>query len=374
MDGLLGAQKNVGYSSIVCAAIRLHDQCIAIGEAAGATAAVALRKEIQPRDLPFDRNLLEEVRHCLCGKNAKSTPLQLWPFRDLPATHPAFVAINRLATRGMLPQKPTDVDFKPDSPTTPEWRTAIVEASRKNIAVEKLPEVSNAEMTRGAFCRFWWNAVRDLPLTPFRRLRLNDADNDGIKDRDDPIPFTPAGTVIWKVERRPVTPLSADQDGLPDQVKILASMSTRQFNFCGQSTKPNENYERDNGLPFVTKRGFGWVQDISSNNRHRSVYPETIRDTFLFTRDFAKWECRIPNGRWLITVCNGDSGHEQTGHQVSFEGKVAVKNVPTAAGHFVETTVTVVVTDGRLTMELGPQLAGSNTCVNWLRLISLDND
>ncbi len=372
MDGLLGAQKNVGFSSIVCAAIRLHDQCIAIGEAAGVAAAVALRKEIQPRALPFDRSLLEEVRHGLCGENGKSTPLQLWPFRDLPAAHPAFVAINRLAARGMLPQDPTDVDFKPDSPTTAEWRATVVEASRKNISAEKLPAAPSSEMTRGEFCTVWWDAVRELPLTPFRRLILHDADNDGIRDRDDPIPFTPADSVVWKVERRPVTPPSANQDGLPDSVATSASKSVRQFNFCGRDTKSPKNYEPDNGLAFDAKRGFGWTQDISSNNRRRSVYPESIRDTFLFTRDFAKWECQLPNGRWLITVCNGDSGHEQTGHHVSFEGKVAVKNVPTAAGHFAETTATVVVSDGRLTMELGPQLAGSNTCINWLRLIPLD--
>jgi len=372
MDGLLGAQKNVGYSSIVCAAIRLHDQCIAIGEAAGVAAAVALRKEVQLRDLPFDRSLLEEVRHGLCGENEKSTPLQLWPFRDLPANHPAFVAINRLGARGMLPQNPTDVDFKPDSPATPEWRATIVEASRKYISGEKLPEAPISEMTRGEFCIVWWGAVRELPLTPHRRLTLHDADNDGIRDRNDPIPFTPADAVVWKVERRPVTPPSADQDGLPDRVETSTGKSTRQFNFCGRGTKSTKSYERDNGLPFDAKRGFGWTQDISSNNRRRSVYPESIRDTFLFTRDFAKWECELPNGRWLATVCNGDSGHEQTGHHVSFEGKVAVKNVPTAAGHFSEKTTTVVVTDGRLTMELGPQLSGSNTCVNWLRLIPLE--
>lgn len=372
MDGLLGAQKNVGYSSIVCAAIRLHDQCIAIGEAAGVAAAVALRKEIQPRNLPFDRSLLEEVRHGLCGENENSTPLQLWPFRDLPATHPAFVAINRLGARGMLPQDPTDVDFKPDSPATPEWRTTIIEASRKNTSGEKLPEAPISEMTRGEFCIVWWDAVRELPLTPFRRLTLHDADNDRITDHDDPIPFTPADAVVWKIERRPVTPPSADQDGLPDRVETSANKSVRQFNFCGRGTKSTANYEHDNGLPFDAKRGSGWTQDISSNNRRRSVYPESIRDTFLFTRDFAKWECQLSNGRWLVTVCNGDSGHEQTGHHVSFEGQVAVKNVPTAAGHFSETTTTVVVSDGRLTMELGPQLAGSNTCVNWLRLIRLE--
>lgn len=375
MDGLLGAQKNVGYSSIVCAAIRLHDQCVAIGEAAGVAAVVSLRHDIQPRNIPFDRSRLEEVRHGLCGENENSTPLQLWPFRDLPSDHSAFVAINRLAARGMLPQEPTEVDFRLDSTATAEWRATIVDASRANIAAEELPEAPTLMMTRGEFCSVWWELIRELPLVPFRRLSLNDADNDGIEDCDDPVPFTPAGPVVWKVERRPITPPSPDQDGLPnghEESSVSADAAIRQFNFTGRGAKAMPGFENDNGMLFDSKRGFGWDQDLSKNNRRRSVYPEEIRDTFLFTREAARWECQVSNGQWLVTVCNGDSGHEQTGHRVSFEGKVAVQNVPTAAGHFAETTVNVEVKDGRLTMELGPQLAGSNTCVNWLRFVLLD--
>ena len=375
MDGLLGAQKNVGYSSIVCAAIRLHDQCIAIGEAAGVAAAVALRHDIQPRVIPYERSRLEEVRHGLCGETEDSTPLQLWPFRDLPADHAAFVSINRLAARGMLPQEPTDVDFRPDSPATAEWRAEVLTASRANIAVDQLPVLSASEMTRGEFCIAWWNAVKDLPLIPYERLSHDDADNDGILDRDDPTPFTPAGPVVWQVEPRAVVPPSVDQDGLPDELadaNVANENAIRRFNFTGKGSKAVPGFQNDNGLSFDSKRGFGWTADISQNYRRRSVYAEAIRDSFLFTRDFARWECRVPNGKFLVTVCNGDSGHEQTGHQVSLEGKAAVKNVPTVAGHFVETTVTVEVSDGRLTMELGPQLAGSNTCVNWLRIVPLD--
>jgi len=100
MDGLL---ENVGYSSIVCAAIRLHDQCIAIGQAAGATAAISLRTGIPPRAIPYDRTQLDQVRNALCGESAQTVPLLIWPFRDLPADHEAFVAVNRLAARGGLP-------------------------------------------------------------------------------------------------------------------------------------------------------------------------------------------------------------------------------------------------------------------------------
>jgi hypothetical protein len=100
MNGLLGAQKNVGYSSIVGAAIRLHDQCIAIGQAAGATAAVSLRESIDPRSIPYDRDLLEEVRDGLCKEAGPGTAMLLWPYRDLAPADDAFVAINRLAAMG----------------------------------------------------------------------------------------------------------------------------------------------------------------------------------------------------------------------------------------------------------------------------------
>ena len=375
MDGLLGAQKNVGFSSIVCAAIRLHDQCIAIGEAAGVTATIALRHDIQPRLIPYDRNRLEEVRHGLCGETDDSTPLQLWPFRDLAADHAAFVSTNRLAARGTLPQEPTTVDFDPDSPTTAEWRAEVLAASRANIAVDHLPVLPASELTRGEFCIAWWNATKDLPLTPYRRLSHDDADNDGILDRDDPTPFTPFAPVVWKVEPPAIIPPSADKDGLPDEpadANVANEKARRYFNFTGKGSKVVPGYQNDNGLPFDAKRGFGWTTDISQNNRRRSVYSEDIRDTFLFTRDFARWECQVPNGKYLVTVCNGDSGHEQTGHQVSLEDKVAVKNVPTVAGHFVETTIAIEVSDGRLTMDLGPQLSGANTCVNWLSIVPLE--
>lgn len=372
MDGLLGAQKNVGYSSIVCAAIRLHDQCIAIGEAAGAAAVVALRHDIQPREIPYNRSRLEEVRHGLCGEINESTPLLLWPCRDLPADHQAFVAINRLAARGLLPQEPRSIDFQPDAPATDDWRSKVLDASRGNIAADQLPAVPSQEMTRGEFCVHWWNLIRELPVVPFNRATPQDADNDGIPDRDDPTLFTPGEPVEWKIEHPEIPAPSAEHDGLPDPPAKLSDAqkeALRLINFTGRTSNPAAGFVSDRGLPFDESRGFGWTQDISANNRRRGVYSESIRDTFLFTRDAARWECAVTNGKWIVTVCCGDSGHEQTGHVVTLEGVPALRHVPTMAGHFAEATVTVAVTDGRLTMELGPQPAGANTCVNWIRLV-----
>ena len=368
MDGLLGAQKNVGYSSIVCAAIRLHDQCIAIGEAAGVAAVVALRNDIAPREIPGDRVRLEEVRHGLCAEDESSTPLQLWPYRDLPADHPAFVAINRLAARGMLPHDPVAVDFQPDQPATAQWRADVLAATVRNITPDQLPQPSAAEMNRGEFCVHWWGLVCDVPLVPYKRLSRLDADDDGIPDVNDPTPFTPAGPVVWKIEPPSVIPPEPEYDGLPESLpNAIDDAGIRYFNFTGRGSKPVAGFESDHGAAFDQTRGFGWDQDISANHRRRNVYPEDIRDTFLFTRDSAKWECRVPNGTWQVTVCCGDSGHEQMGHFIRIEDLPLVQNTPTAAGHFLEATITVNVTDGMLAMNLGPQIPGSNTCVNWVR-------
>ncbi|MBI2481668.1 MAG: FAD-dependent oxidoreductase, partial [Planctomycetia bacterium] len=278
MDGLLGAQKNVGYSSIVCAAIRLHDQCVAIGQAAGATAAISLASNIPPRTIPYNRTRLEQVRDALCGEATGGVPLLVWPFRDLPADHEAFVAVNRLAARGGLPLNDRDVDFNPDEPATAEWRQDIVERSLKTKLVREALTLSHVNLTRGEFCRRWWAQLKQLPDIPFHRSSLEDADADGIPDRDDPSLFTSADPLVWSVAAP-----APDQDGLPDNFSLNAA-GVRYFNFTGQGSKSIEGFENDFGLPFDNAKGYGWEHDISADNRRRDVYSETQRDTFLFTR------------------------------------------------------------------------------------------
>lgn len=201
MDGLLGAQKNLGYSSIVSAAIRLHDQCVHLGQAAGATAAICLRENIEPRKIPFQIDLLEEVRHALCGGTPGTDPMLLWPYRDLQVDHPAYVAINRLAARFVFPDSRREVDFQPDEPADDEWKTAVVRRSlaQKQVAKSDMPRPPEGNLSRGAFAQHWWQLIRSLPdqpwLTPADPM---DADNDQIPDIDDAFY------------------LDADNDGLPD--------------------------------------------------------------------------------------------------------------------------------------------------------------
>ncbi len=364
MDGLLGAQGNVGFSSIVSAAVRLHDQRVHIGQAAGAVAAVALEKKVKPRVMPYDFGLLEAVRHALCGGTKGAVPLQLWPFRDLPADRPDFVAINRVAARRSLQFDAQAVDFKPDAPTTRAW---LVTGLRSSMGPKWIEAWLASCATRATVCRELHNlasATKQFPGLPskFVRAGATDADGDGIPDRDDALYLTPNEPIVWAITKAELTP---ESDGAPDTG--LKSGIARFFNFCGKGVKLAKGEMADHGARFDAKRGHGWLGDLSKNDRRRNALSGP-RDSFIFTRQRDTWECALENGRYRVTICVGDSGHEQLNQWVSIEGVVALNEVTTADGQFAEKSVEVEVKDGRLTVEIGSRKPSSNTCVNWLAI------
>jgi len=357
MNGLIGAQKNIGNSSIVSAAIRLHDQGVHVGQAAGALAAVCLTEKVKPREVPYSYGRLEKVRAALCG-GTEGVPILLWPFRDLPADHPGFVAINRIAAQGGFPLEKRVVDFNPDAPATFEWRQQVYTNSLRDRVVDEMPILPKGKMTRAEFAIGWWKQLRHLVSLRFIRQAPGDADKDGIPDGNDPLPFT-TDERSWPEEKPPE--LDPQSDGLTQLPKPGWA-----FNFTGVKGKPAKGFIPNHGFRAI-KSGNRWTRDIRQNNRRRNVYQEAYRDTFLFTRSKDTWECTIDNGSYEIVICVGDSGHEQSGQNVFVEGKHVIKNVYTHAGLFHEATVQTEITDGRLTVQIGDG-SGSNTCLNWLTI------
>ena len=367
IDGLLAAQKNLGYSSIVSSALRLHDQSMAIGQAIGAVAAVALKHDEQPRRFPFDRTRMTEIWSSLCARHDGGQPHMLWPFADLEPDHPAFEAANLLAIRGALPLRGVDVKFQPDKPATVEWMTAVMAKSLATKLASPQPERPVRKMTRGDFVSWWWSRLREFPDKPWQRKSPDDADGDGTLDCADALPLsTEKGSwTAWK--------LPPDEDGNPN-AGLPQGKRARQFNFAGKESRPIDGFEHDSGLPFSPDREFGWSRDISQNQRQRHQLQGAWRDTFLFTRTHDRWECAVPNGRYLVTVCVGDSGYEQTGQNVTVEGHAVIRDLDTAIAQFAEKTVEVNVEDGRLTVDIGLEGHTTNTCLNWLRFVTLDGN
>jgi hypothetical protein len=112
MDGLLGCGKNLGVTSIVQSALRLHGQMMHAGQAAATLAWMSLRENNPPRALAADWRAVREIQLRLV-RGAGGPGLLLWPWQDLDPDDLHFEAANMLAVRGILRPDPDDVFFRP---------------------------------------------------------------------------------------------------------------------------------------------------------------------------------------------------------------------------------------------------------------------
>jgi hypothetical protein len=124
LDNLLPACKNLGVTHLTNGAYRLHPIEWNIGESAGLLAAFCLQNSLTPRAVYADPSQLHAFQQRLLQDG-----IALHWFIDVPLLHPAFVAVQTLATLGLPLANPTDLLFRPNDPiTADEWRTW-----RKNV-------------------------------------------------------------------------------------------------------------------------------------------------------------------------------------------------------------------------------------------------
>lgn len=117
VNGLLLAEKSISVSHIVNGCTRLQPVVMLIGQAAGALAAVAIRKGRRPADIP-----VEDVQVVLLNAGC-----QLFPYKDLWNTNPRFAKIQELAIAGFFVVK-EDFTFEGDEPVTRPEIEAYLEA------------------------------------------------------------------------------------------------------------------------------------------------------------------------------------------------------------------------------------------------------
>ncbi|MCE9530949.1 MAG: FAD-dependent oxidoreductase [Planctomycetes bacterium] len=223
INGLIGASKNIGVSSIVSSAVRLHGQMMLGGQAAGALAASCLKNERQPRELVRDLQRVRELQLSLVRAG-----VLLWPYQDLTPDDICFEAANMLAVRAIFvpddsvdfqPWKPvnkgevqrtithagrslveakegifTDVSREKDLSTIATWKLLHEEMTRLGWKPsEGLARKGDLPLTRSELVRHVWSAIKDRPeWFPETKRYLgpgNDADGDGIPDREDALPF-----------------------------------------------------------------------------------------------------------------------------------------------------------------------------------------
>ncbi|MBA3846626.1 MAG: right-handed parallel beta-helix repeat-containing protein [Planctomycetes bacterium] len=110
---------------------------------------------------------------------------------------------------------------------------------------------------------------------------------------------------------------------------------------------------------------YGWSTSVSGDARERNLSSDQLRDTLLQIQRTAanpRWEMALPNGSYRVRLVCGDPANIDSVYRMQVEGRTLVDGVPTSANRFVEGTVTVQVSDGRLTLTSGSGARNNKVC------------
>jgi hypothetical protein len=132
-NGLLGAGKNVGVSSVVQSAFRLHGQMMHVGQASATLAALSLQQERPPREIASNAAAVRDLQLRLVRGNG-GPGILLWPWQDLTPDDLHFEAANMLAVRGIWRSSADTVHFEPEKTVTRrELAIALVRTLRSSV-------------------------------------------------------------------------------------------------------------------------------------------------------------------------------------------------------------------------------------------------
>jgi len=115
-------------------------------------------------------------------------------------------------------------------------------------------------------------------------------------------------------------------------------------------------YVADTGAVYGD-RGNGWTYGFSKSvadtarDRNSGKSPDERYDQFVTLKDNYQWNIALPNDTYDVRVVMGDPiTWDGRKYIVAVEGTQAINFTPTSNQRFVEGTVTVTVTDGKLTL------------------------
>jgi fibronectin type 3 domain-containing protein len=152
---------------------------------------------------------------------------------------------------------------------------------------------------------------------------------------------------------------SVTQSGRQTEVAATPKAFSAKVNFTSSNQVP-VGYVNDVGSVYGARAGglnFGWNASNSLNARDRNsgASPDERFDSFIHmqkpSNPGAFWEIAVPDGTYSIHLAAGDSDAIDSVFAIEAEGVLALSGTPTAAKHWFESTATVTVTDGRLTIK-----------------------
>ena len=144
-----------------------------------------------------------------------------------------------------------------------------------------------------------------------------------------------------------------------------------RINFQTASSRGFRGYQADIGAVFGLRPSglsFGWNIDNSATARNRNapVSPDERYDTFQRLNPGAVWEIAVPNGTYGVRIVAGDPVSLGSIFRIDVEGVPALRGRPNAARRWLDRTVVVTVSDGRLTVTGAP--GARNNKINFIEI------
>jgi hypothetical protein len=163
-------------------------------------------------------------------------------------------------------------------------------------------------------------------------------------------------------------------EGLEPRVHLAFSAN---INFQPANAAVPADYQPDTGAFYAPRAGgltYGWDASNNSNMRDRNnaASPDQRYDTLAFTqrggRSF-RWELAVPPGLYSVHVVAGDPSATDSFYAFNVEGKLAASGAPSTTRRWIEGTVVVPVTDGRLTINNGT--GARNNAIDFVNVTEL---
>ena len=134
----------------------------------------------------------------------------------------------------------------------------------------------------------------------------------------------------------------------------------------------------DTGAVFANRGNgysFGWNANNSTTARDRNAAnsPDQRYDTLQHMQKpenpSAVWELAVPNGQYRVRVVSGDPSNIDSVFRTNVEGVLTINGTPTTTTRWFDNTVTVTVTDGRLT--ISNATGAQNNKINFVEITAV---
>lgn len=128
-----------------------------------------------------------------------------------------------------------------------------------------------------------------------------------------------------------------------------------RINFQSGDSEGHPLFLTDLGAPFGDRGNglnYGWNSDTSASalNRNSPRSPDERFDTLIEMQPGAIWEIEVPDGFYQVKIAAGDARAFDSLYRINVEDTLAIDGTPTSSQRWLESTLTVEVTDGRLTI------------------------